>query len=231
MALTRRLVKGQALTSAEHDANIDHFEENPNGVYIPKSPAIGLKIDETAPDWGWHDLIGNLHYDDATPATLPPYVTYSGNLKSRQYSVNDEGFIELHMPHDYAEGTDIYVHVHWSHNSLTVASGAPTFIVEGTYAKGHNQAAFGAPISVNLSEAASTTRYQHMVTEAQFSNAGGTGGLLDTATLEVDGMFLLRVTLSANTINDGSLPFVHFVDIHYQSTGVPTKQKAPSFHI
>ncbi len=230
MALTRRLVKGQALTAAEHDANIDHFEKNPNGIYIPKSAAIGIKIDETAPDWGWHDLIGNIHYDDGTVGTLPPYTTYVGSIKARQFSVGDEGFIELHMPHDYALGTDMFIHTHWSHNSLTVTTGAPTFIVEGTFSKGHNQAAFGVPVSVTLTEAASTTRYQHIVTEGQLSNNGGTGGLLDTNSLEPDGIFLLRVTLSSNTMDGGALPFLHFIDIHYQSTNVATKQKSPDFY-
>ena len=231
MALTRRLVKGQALTSAEHDANIDHFELNPNGVMIPKASNVGIKIDPDSPDWGWHDLVGNLHFDERTPATLPAYTAYNGSIKARQWDVGDEGFIELHIPHDYAIGTDLYVHLHWSHNSLAVTSGAPTFSIDGTYAKGHNQAAFGAPISLSISEAASTTRYQHMVTEAQLSNAGGTSGLLDTAALEPDGMFLLRVELTSSTINGGVLPFVHFCDIHYQSTDVPTKQRAPNFYV
>jgi len=231
MTLTRRITKGQALNATEHDGNIDHFEKNPDGVFIPKASGIGIKIDEAAPDWGWHDLVGNIHYDVETAATLPPYVAYVGSIKARQFSVGDEGFLELHLPHDYAAGTDLFVHPHWSHNSLTVTTGAPTFIIEGTYAKGHNQAAFGAPVSVTITEAASTTRYQHMVTESQLSNAGGTGGLLDTGILEPDGMFLFRITLTANTMDGGALPFLHFVDIHYQSTNVATKQKSPSFYV
>jgi hypothetical protein len=228
MALTRRLVKGQEITAAEHDANIDHFEDNPNGVAFPKTSGIGIKIDTDAPDWGWHDLVGNLHFF-AGDANAPTNSIYSGTLKQPLFAIGDEGFINLHMPHDYVPNTDIYVHIHWSHNSLAVTTGAPTFVVEGTYAKGHNQAAFGVPVSVNITEAASTTRYQHMVTESQLSNAGGTGGLLDTADLEVDGLFLLRIELLSNTMDGGTLPFIHFVDVHYQSTGLPTKNKAPDF--
>lgn len=230
MALTKVLVKGQALTAQEHDDNVDDLDQRPNGQVYPKESNTGIKIDNAAPDWGWHDLVGNIHYDETTPATLPVYTTYVGNIKARQFDVNDEGFLELHMPHDYAKGTDIYIHVHWSHASLTVTSGGPTYAVEGTYAKGHNQAAFGAPVSVTLTEPASTTRYQHMVTESQFSNTGGTGGLLDTALLEPDGMFLLRVTMTANDMNGGVMPFVHLVDVHYQSTQLPTKNKSPDFY-
>lgn len=231
MALTRRLVKGQALNGAEHDANVDYFEQNPNGVMIPKAANVGIKIDEAAPDWGWHDIIGNIHYDESAVATLPDYTLYNGNIKDRQFDVGDEGFIKLHIPHDYAIGTDLFIHLHWSHNALGVTSGAPTFIVEGTYAKGHNQAAFGTPTSVSISENASTTQYQHMITEEQLSNNGGTGGLIDTNLIEPDGLLLLRIILSTNTISGGVKPFVHFCDVHYQSTDVPTKQRTPNFYV
>jgi len=38
------------------------------------------------------------------------------------------------------------------------------------------------------------------------------------------------VELLANTMNGGAKPFVHSIDIHYQSTGVNTKNKAPNFY-
>lgn len=229
MALTRRLVKGQALTAAEHDANIDHFEQNPNGIYIPKSASAGIKIDETSPDWGWHDLNGMIstYADDVDRALL---ATYIGNIKNLQFDVNKQAFINFHIPHDYALGTDIYIHVHWSHNSLSVTSGAPNFIFEGTYSKGHNTGAFGMPVSVNCTDTASTTQYQHIISESLLSNVGGTGGLIDTSIIEPDGVFLTRLFLSANTMDGGAKPFVHFVDIHYQSTGVATKNKTPNFY-
>jgi hypothetical protein len=230
MEITKRLVKGQAITPQEYDDTIDYLDKRPDGQVYPSSSDTGLKLDHNAPGWGWDDITGTLHTDFNTPGTSPDFVAYNGNLKARQFDVNDEAFIELHMPHDYAIGTDIFVHLHWSHNSLTVTSGAPTFVVEGTYAKGHNQAAFGTPISVTLTEDANPTRFQHMVTEAQFSNAGGVGGLLDTSLLEPDGIFLLRVALTGNSIDDGSKPFVHFCDLHYQTTGLPTKNKNPNFY-
>jgi hypothetical protein len=230
MALTRRLVKGQAITAAEHDANIDHFEQNPNGVYIPKDSAIGVKIDEAAPDWGWHDIAGTLEVDYDTPATVPALVTYQGSMKQRQFAVNDTSYVQFHLPHDYALGTELYVHVHWSHNVLGLTTGAPSFTFDGTYAKGHNQAAFGTPSSVVLSENANTTRYQHMVTENVLTATAGAGGLIDTALVEPDGVIFGSLTLTSNTMDGGALPFVHFVDIHYQSTGVATKQKAPDFY-
>lgn len=229
MALTRRLVKGQSLTAAEHDANIDHFEENPNGVYIPKASGTGIKIDETAPDWGWHDLKSDLVLTG--DASDPVWATYQGNIKQMQFAVGKVISTNFHLPHDYALGTDIFIHIHWSHNSATVVSGDITGNFEVCYAKGYDQAFFSTPIVVNMNNVpASTVRYQHMVSEGQLSAALGAGGLLDTADLEPDGLLLCRLEMTANTINDGTDPFIHAIDIHYQSTGVGTKQKAPDFY-
>ena len=37
--------------------------------------------------------------------------------------------------------------------------------------------------------------------------------------------------LAANTMDGGALPFLSFCDIHYQSTGIGTKNKAPNFYV
>ena len=231
MTITYRGTKGQAISASEYDATVLDLDTRPNGQVYPKTQNVGIKIDTVAPDYGWHDLSGNLLWDPSVggAATAPTFEVYNGAVKALRFDVNDEAYINFHMPHDYAMGTEIHVHVHWSHNNIAVTTGSVTFIIDGTYAKGHNQAAFGVPISVNLTENASTTRYQHMITEAPFSAAAGAGGLIAQEDLEVDGILLLRVLCQANTMDNGALPFVHFVDIHYQSTGLPTKQKAPDF--
>ena len=230
MALTRRLVKGQALTSAEHDANIDYFEDNPNGIMIPKSSSTGIKIDEAAPDWGWHDLIGEVTFHEGD-ADTPNYSAYQGNIKQRDFAVNDTCQASFHIPHDYAIGTDLFIHTHWSHNSALVTTGSVTWQAEIMYAKGHNQAFFSTPIIVNMTENASTTRYQHMLVESQLSAAAGAGGLLVTGDIEPDGILVVQVTMTANSMDGGATPFIHACDIHYQSTDVPTKQKAPNFYV
>ena len=73
-----------------------------------------------------------------------------------------------------------------------------------------------------------------MIAEIQLSAASPTASQIDTDDLEVDGLILCRTYLSANniTVSGGGVPdpFLHFVDIHYQSTGIPTKNKAPNFY-
>ena len=139
----------------------------------------------------------------------------------------------FHFPHDYVLGTDIFIHAHWSHSSTLVTGGSVTIGFELSYSKGHNQQAFATPITIVELQNASTTQYQHLVCEALASTPGGAAALLDTAQLEPDGLVIGRVFVDSNslTVASGPVPdiFIHTVDIHYQSTGVATKNRAPPF--
>jgi len=163
-------------------------------------------------------------------AADPTYVTYQGSIKQAQFDVGDEVYMEFHLPHDYVLGTTIYVHAHWSHNSALVTTGGITGNFEASYAKGHDQDFFATPIVAALVDTASTVRYQHIITEGPLSSVGGVGGLLKTEDLEPDGVILSRVELTGNTMDGGAKPFLHFVDIHYQSMGLGTKNRSPGFY-
>ena len=129
--------------------------------------------------------------------------------------------------------SSIHLHFHWSHNSAIVTCGSITIGANVIYAKGHDQAAFPAEITTTLSPNASTTQYQHMVSEVQLSAASPSASQIDTDDLEPDGLVLARVYLSANNITSGGAvpdPFIHEVDIHYQSTNIATKDKVPDFY-
>jgi hypothetical protein len=203
------------------------------GITVPKASGSGIKIDTASAGYGWHDLLGAIVARN-TGLTAPGFVVYRGGIYAYQFAVNDEAFIEFHMPHDWAPGTDIYIHAHWSHTATTVTGGSVTWGFEVSYAKGHNQAAFSAPVTATILQNASTTQYQHMIAEVQLSAASPSASQIDTDNLEVDGLILCRVYLSANaiTVSGGAVPdpFLHFVDIHYQTTNVGTKQKAPNFY-
>ena len=147
--------------------------------------------------------------------------------------------MEYHIPHDYLPGSDIFVHVHWS--QIVVDTGGPAGVpgnvkwqFDLSYAKGHGQAAFTAPVSSFVIQQASSVQYQHMLTEVAVSTPGGAVDRIDTSLMEPDGVLLVRAfripTDVVDTLNQA--PFVHYVDLHYQTTGVMgTKQKAPNFYI
>ena len=190
----------------------------------------GIKIDPAAPTFGWHDMLGDI-VTRGVGATDPAWSAYQGNISAYQFQTNDVAWVTFHIPHDYAPGTDLYLHVHWSHTSAAVVSGAVTWEFECTYAKGHNQAAFPATKVTSVVQNASTTRYQHMIAETVITNAGGSATLIDRGLIEVDGLLMVRLRLTTNTMSAANDPFVHKIDVHYQSSGITTKNKAPNFYV
>jgi hypothetical protein len=125
----------------------------------------------------------------------------------------------------------MFLHVHWSHISASVSGGTVTFTFEVSYAKGHNQAPFSAPVTLTLVAPAPTVQYQHQISEIQLSAKSPTANQLDTDLLEIDGLLLVQTKYTANGMTGATPdPFVHFVDIHYKSTGVGSKNKAPNFY-
>jgi hypothetical protein len=231
MAITLRNVKGSELTHAEMDTNFTDLRDGVN-LMVPKTMGKGLKIGPNGSEtFGWHDLTGTL-----STYGLPGEASrqlYRGGIHAIQCAEGEHAHVDFHMPHDYVMGTDVYIHVHWSHTGTLVTGGSLTWGFELMYAKGHDQAAFPEPITVSVVQNASTTQYQHMIAEGLASTPGGSPVLLDTSLLEVDGLIQCRVYLDSNdmTVSGGLVPdpFIHMVDIHYQSTGTPTKNRAPNF--
>ena len=202
-------------------------------IIVPKTSGVGIKVDTASPTFGWADLLGQVHAR-GTGATDPSWATYQVGIKQFQFSVNDEIWNEFHIPHDYLPGSNIYIHAHWSHNATTVTGGTVTWGFEFTYAKGHNQAAFFTPITPTKSGNASTVQYRHMIHEIAISSASPGALEMNTSLLEVDGLILVRTYLSANnmTVSSGLAPepFLHYVDLHYQTTNIGTKNKIPNFY-
>jgi len=232
MAITLRSVKGAPLTQAEMDANFDELDKKPNGQVYPKASGIGIQIDNDAPDWGWHDTHLFQRFDTAYPLQAKTGA-YRGGVRALQFAVNEEIQGEFHIPHDYAPGTELFIHAHWSHNGALVTGGSVTWGFEISYAKGYDQAEFQAPIFSNVGQGEGG-QYRHMIAETQLTTPGGSGTQLDTALIEVDAVLLCRVYLVANnlTVSGGAVPdpFLHFVDLHYQSNALPTKDKNFPFY-
>lgn len=203
-------------------------------MILPKTSGKGIKVDNAIPTFGWRDLKGIIA-PRGLANTAPSAATYIGNIKQYQFSINDDTEAEFHVPHDYLPGSDIYIHTHWSHNVTTVTGGSITWGFEVSYSKGHNQTPFSAVVSPTVVGNASTTQYQHIITEVQLSAASPSASQIDTDDIEVDGIILVLCKVSANniTVSGGGVPepFIHYIDIHYQSTNMPTKQKAPDFYV
>ena len=213
------------------EADDDIALANAEFFILDKASGNGIKVDTATPTFPWHDLTGTIVVK-VTGAGRPSFVTYKGNIEEYQFAVNDKVEFTYHIPHNYVSGSDIHLHVHWSHISAAVTGGTITFGYELTYAKGHDQAPFGANKTGTIVGTASTTQYQHVISEIQISAASPSGSQIDSDDLEPDGLILIELFLNANDMTGATPdPFVHEMDIHYQSTSIGTKQKAPDFYV
>lgn len=204
-----------------------------SSLVLPKEAGTGVKVDPDSPDWGWRDIIGAVA-PKASGAGSPTRRVYAGGtLADYSFTTNDVCDFVYHIPHDYVPGTDLFFHVHWSHNGTSI-SGNAVFDIFHSYSKGHNQAEFPAEKQITLSVATpditTVPRYRHRVDEVIMSGADATANVMDRDLVEVDGLILatLRMT-TLPTIGSGFL-FIHTCDIHYQSTNMATKSKSPDFY-
>lgn len=192
-----------------------------DNLTLPKAAGKGIRVDKVSPSFGWRDLLGRISVR-GIGGTDPTFAVYRANIRQFQYSVGDESWIEFHIPHDYVPGSDCFLHAHWS--LITNVVETVTWGFDVSYAKGHGQAAFPATVNATVAQASNGTAFTHFIAEVQISGAA----LVPVGTIEPDGVMLVRVYLSANT---GAVePFLHFADLHYQSTNIGTKQKAPDFY-
>lgn len=205
-------------------------------VIIDKTSGDGIKIDTANPTYPWMDKEGLL-YPDATAG--PVRGTFITGVSAYAYTGGKEMDFSFHMPHDWAVGTDLYIHVHWGHNANTSVSGNVVFNFNIIYAKGHNQANFASAVSPSITYAltniSTTPRYRHRIDEIQLSAASPSATQLDTDNLEVDGLIqgTVAVNLSGATLTTTSPVnsiYIFTIDLHYQSTGIGTKNKAPNFY-
>jgi hypothetical protein len=206
------------------------------GIIIPKTSGVGIKIDPQAATFGWRDIIGNVE-PKSTGVGSPARAVYrGGQLGQYAFVVNDVCDFQFHLPHDYVPGTDLYFHVHWSHNDAVSITGNAVFEIYYSYAKGHNQAIFPAEKVLTITYATvnltTTPQYQHRIDEVIMSGPSATATLMDRDDIEVDGLILATLKMATvPTFGGTGKVFVHTCDIHYQSSNMATKQRAPDFYV
>lgn len=210
-----------------------------DSLIIPKTSGIGLKVDNSAPTFPWRDLLGQI-IPSPGGGSNPTLSTWIGGQVSA-YSFTSGRKIDLlslHIPHDYVPSTDVFIHLHWGHNGTAISG---SFVVDfySTYAKGHNQGTsfsseVNSTLTISTPNISTIPRYAHSISEIQLSNSGGDSTHLNSLVLEPDGLILVAIVATTiPTITGGApnAPFIFMSDLHYQSTGMGTKQKAPNFYV
>jgi len=212
----------------------DETHEVVDNLVLPKTSGNGIQVDTQTPTFPWADMLGSIVVQGIAGGNTPTWATYRSGLKQWQFTVNDEVWTSFHLPHDYLPGSDVYIHAHWSYIAASMTSGSVTWAFETTVAKGHQQQAFTAPITASAQQTAvvsgSGGQYMHHIAEVQLSSTAPDANQINNSSIEPDSVIIVRTYLSANALQGTPEPFLHFVDMHYQSTGIGTKQKSPSFY-
>jgi hypothetical protein len=188
---------------------------------LPKATGTGIKVDTAAPTFPWRDIIGSIDVQTTGPSN-PAYKSVNGTaFFDFQFAVGEKAQVNFHIPHDYVAGTDVFFHAHW----MTVGTQTDTAKWEFTYAyaDGHGGGVFpfASATTVTAEEAADGVAYTHFVTETA----------AQTITMEPDGILeviITRITNGGTDLTDDV--FLKMADLHYQSTNIGTKDKAPDFY-
>jgi len=206
MSIVLRGQKGSSLTYAEADGNISELDQR------------------TA--LGWRDNIVELKVDSSSP-NAPALNPFRGNILAWTFFQGEltEAHSAFHIDHDYALGTKLYLHVHWS--IASAATGTVRWGFEYTVAKGHQQQAFPEPTTVYMEQASLGVPYMHYVGEVSEANA------IDGLALDIEPDTVIKVRL----FRDGAHPndtleadvFGIFLDLHYQADRATTPFKSPDF--
>ena len=179
---------------------------------------------------GWRDIIGQSVSPAAGP-TIPVWTQIGATaFYAYVFAVNDTQWYFYHINHDYAPGTDIYLHVHWLTNGTSTNNVKWEFT--WSFAKGFNQ---GAASTYNLSgagagqgtefieEAGSGTQYRHMTSEIAVP--------ISDTDFEIDGIIMVRLRrVAASGAANADTVYVTMSDCHYQSDTFNSKNRIPDFY-
>jgi hypothetical protein len=195
---------------------------NSNLLYrVGSSWIAGTKLTGGSALLGWADITGNI----LTGGAIAPVRTnFRGNIDLYAFSATaqNEAWFTYHVPHDYAPGTDIYFHVHWS--TAGTNTGVVRWVFEYTIAKGHGQSVYPVPSTATVDQAYAAPAYRHMLAETT---------AISSPELEPDSVILVRLTREGGNPVDTQTGVAYLItaDVHYQSDRHATKNRTPNFYI
>ena len=203
MTITTRAGKGSALSYGELDGNFTDLD--------------------TRTKQGWRDNV--IEMTTRNGPTEPQMAPFRGGIYLLGFDklTMMEVFGNFHIDHDYAMGTALYPHIHWTTDSTLI--GTVRWGIEYTIAKGHQQAAFPTTTTVYVEQTTTGTPYMHYIAEVSDGDAiPGTG-------IEPDTFILVRVFRDASHVNDtyDDQVFGIALDMHYQVAQASTPFKSPNF--
>jgi hypothetical protein len=177
---------------------------------------------------GWKDMLGPFSTGKVAGSNVPGWTQFRDGLYGYSFTATalKEIWMTFHFGHDWAPGTAIYPHIHYSPLTDETA-GVIRWGVEYSYAKGHGQDSFPATQTVYLEQTVElNSQYKHYIVETTDAQA------LKDNLFEVDGLLNVRVFRDGAHANDTYAGDVIglFMDIHYLSDRDATLNKSPDFY-
>lgn len=223
LALAQKVPLKAVLDYASQPILEGDLDTNGNNLLIAGLNTDGIKVgNQATSDYGWEDKEGVIQLRGigaGEPAwTQIGATAFYGYL----WQLNDVVWIDYHVPHDIVPNTNVYFHTHWLSDNADVTNSVK-WQWQLSYALGFGQEAHDlANPTVITAEAVSAGQYYGNVTETAQVQLNIT---------EPDGIIkavLTRIT-NGGTNHTGNV-FMNIADMHYQSTGVGTANKAPGFY-
>lgn len=181
------------------------------------------------PAMGWKDLTTTVVSHGGSSG--PSWVKFRDGiyLYSFPYNSPREVLASFHIDHDYAMGTSLYPHFHFTVNNA-IASGIVRIGFEYTIAKGHAQETgshfdYTKLAFCHVRVDGQHDRYKHFIAEVHERDA------IPPTNIEPDTIVLMRIFRDANDVHDTYPADIFGItsDIHYQVGQIATPNKRPNF--
>jgi len=210
--LTADIVSGSPAVATYHAGN-----------YIWTGSAWISRPTSTTGAWGWNDMRGDIVINTAVPGTAPDFVEFRNGLFAWAFdsASTEYAYVSFHVLHDYVQGTDLYPHIHWSHNNATPGSTTVRWAIDYSLARGYEFETFPAPTTITLDDAVGA-QYSHHIREGTPAESGGSpliSTIIDGTNIEPDTIILMRIARLGGATEDtfADDAFIFEVDLHYQS--------------
>jgi len=173
---------------------------------------------------GWNDLVSAGLGMPTKGAKAPAYEVIMGRLQLPCYSASteNESWSSAHFLHDYKELSEVFPHVHWTHNQVGDESGVVRWGFESWWARGHRGEQFVKLPDFFLEQQAGASLTHNIIESADGMELIG---------LEPDSIVLFTIYRDATHANDtftGKAAMIG-VDTHYESDECLTQEKKAPF--
>ena len=158
--------------------NLDDISD----VDVTPTDGAPLKYDTETQTWGtrieWDDLRITPGSFDRPGISDPAYVAYAPNgggltVYVPEFDKDDFVSFAVQLPHGYAEGEDIYVHLHWTPGARGVAEAGNLVGWKLDYSWANYGENFADMQTINLSDACDGVNHRHqMASDVLISGAG-----------------------------------------------------------